>query len=147
MSQQRLCTINHIKRANKIHNIGFFDCADDCGFMAHNLFDSLRHQNHKMASSSTWQSKLVKLRRIYLSVIICSITTFFYHLFLAAYQIVGFQENEDSLCKAMVIMDNIAYISCFLAIDLFLWFRQRTLYTAYLSVTRFTKPLNFSALS
>ena len=43
----------------------------------------------------------------------------------------------------MVIMDNIAYISCFLCIDLFLWFRQRTLYTAFLPVTRFTKPLNF----
>ena len=79
--------------------------------------------------------------RIYLSVIICSITTFFYHLFLAAYQIVGFQENEDSLCKATISMANIAYISCFLAIDLFLWFRQRTLYTAFLPVARFTKPL------
>ena len=81
--------------------------------------------------------------RIYLSVIICSITAFFYHLFLAAYLIVGFQENEDSLCKAMISMTNIAYISCFLCIDLFLWFRQRTLYTAFLPVTRFTKPLKF----
>ena len=81
--------------------------------------------------------------RIYLSVIICSITAFFYHLFLAAYQNVGFQENEDSLCKAMISMDNIAYISCFLSIIIFLWFRQRTLYTAFLPVTRFAKPLKF----
>ena len=81
--------------------------------------------------------------RIYLSVIICSITAFFYHLFYAAYLNVGFQENEDSLCKAMISMASIGYISCFLSIILFLWFRQRTLYTAFLPVTRFTKPLNF----
>ena len=81
--------------------------------------------------------------RIYLSVIICSVTTFLCHLFIAVYRNVEFYENEAQLCKVISDMVDITYSSCFLSVILFLWFRQRTLYTAFLPMARFTKPLKY----
>ena len=41
--------------------------------------------------------------RIYLSVIIGSITAFFYHLFNVVYRNIGFHQNEAQLCKVVVL--------------------------------------------
>ena len=81
--------------------------------------------------------------RIYFSVIICAATAFFYHVFIAVYRNVGFHQNEAQLCKAISDMVDITYSSSFLSVILFLWFRQRTLYTAFLPMARFTKPLKY----
>ena len=82
-------------------------------------------------------------KRIYLSVIICSITAFFFHLFMALYRNIGFHQNKAKLCT---VINNIVFITygfSFFSVILFLWFRQRALYTAFLPMTRFTKPLKF----
>ena len=82
--------------------------------------------------------------RIYLSVIICSVTTFLCHLFIAVYRNVGFNQNEAQLCKVISDMVDITYSSSFLSVILFLWFRQRTLYTAFWHAS--LNLLNISAL-
>ena len=81
--------------------------------------------------------------RIYLSVIICSVAAFFYHLFIAVYRNIGFHQNEAQLCKAMSDLIDIMYTSCLFSVIFFLWFRQRALYTAFLPMVRFTKLFNF----
>ena len=86
---------------------------------------------------------LLNSGRIYLSVVICSITAFSYHLFTAVYRNIGFHQNEAQFCKAVTDMVFITYFSSFLSVIFFLWFRQRALYRAFLPVARFTKLFNF----
>ena len=81
--------------------------------------------------------------RIYLSVIICSLATFFHHIFVAVYRNIGFHQTEDKLCNWVFDMVVITYCSCFLSVIFFLWFRQRTLYTTFIPAAHFTKPLKF----
>ena len=128
---------------NKICISEFLHCADDCGFMTHHFPNSLRNENQKMASSSTWQSKLIKLwTNLFVrnNLFRCS---FFYHLFTAVYRNIGFHQNEAQLCKAMSDLVDITYASCLFSVIFFLWFRQRALYTAFLPMARFTKLFNF----
>ena len=81
--------------------------------------------------------------RIYLIVIVCSISTFFYHLFIAVYSNIGFHQKEAQLCKTISDIVDITYSCSLFSVILFLWFRQRALYTAFLPVARFTKFFKF----
>ena len=81
--------------------------------------------------------------RIYLSVVVCSVTAFLYNLVVAIYRNVGFHKNEDKLCDTMADLNKIMYGICSFSVVLFLWLRQRTLYTAFLPTARFQKTLKF----
>ena len=78
---------------------------------------------------------------IYLSVIFCSVLAFVYHLVIALYLNLEYQEGDDELCDSM----SDAVISLFgfsaLSVYLFLWLRQRVLYTTILATVHFTKAL------
>ena len=110
------------------------------------LIISLIHYGIKTKKWRRLQSdnpNTLSTRWIYLSVIICSVATFFHHIFVAVYRNVGFHQSEDKLCSWIFDMVVITYCSCFLSVTFFLWFRQRTLYTSFISAAHFTKPLKF----
>ena len=79
--------------------------------------------------------------RIYLSVVFCSVASFVYHAVVAVYRNIGFHQNKDKLCDAMSDLNKITYAMCSFSVVLFLWLRQRTLYTAFLPTAHFTKTL------
>ena len=54
-----------------------------------------------------------------------------------------FQQNWDELCDSMSDTEETLYGVCILTVFCFLWFRQRTLYTAFLPMAQFTKALKF----
>ena len=110
------------------------------------LIISLIHYGIKTKKWRRLQSgnpNLLNSGRIYSSVVICSVTVFFSSLFIVVYRNIGYDQNNHSLCKALASLIIITYSSCFLSLIFFLWFRQRTLYTAFLPIEHFTKPLKF----
>ena len=110
------------------------------------LIISLIHygiKTKKWRGLQPWNPNLLNSGRIYLSVVICSVAAFVYHLFVAVYYNIEFRNNEDTLCKVIGCISIITYGFCFLSVILFLWFRQRMLYTAFLPLAHFTKSLKF----
>ena len=110
------------------------------------LIISLIHYGIKTKKWRRLQSgnpNLLNSGRIYSSIVICSVTVFFSSLFIVVYHNIGFHPNNHNLCNAVGGLIIITCSSCFLSLVFFLWFRQRTLYTAFLPIERFTKPLKF----
>ena len=93
-------------------------------------FRRLQHGNPDSLSSG----------RIYLSVVVCSIATFLFHLVVAMKDNIKLQTNE--FCDLMTDMIQIMWTMCAFSIVLFLWFRQRGLYTAFLPMAHISKSLN-----
>ena len=83
--------------------------------------------------------------RIYLSVIVCSVAAFFYHLAIAIYRNIEyqFQQNWDELCDSMLDTVQTLFGICVITVFCFLWLRQRMLYTTFLPTAQFTKALKF----
>ena len=78
---------------------------------------------------------------IYLSVIFCSVLAFFYLLVTAFYRNLEYQESDDEFCDSMSDASKSLFGFCALSVFLFLWLRQRVLYTTILPTAHFTKTL------
>ena len=84
---------------------------------------------------------LLSSGKIYLSVVFCFVSALVYHIIIAVYRNVGYRQNEDEFCNTMRKISVIMYTMCFFSVDLFLWLRQRMLYTAFLQTVHFSKAL------
>ena len=83
---------------------------------------------------------LLNSGRIYLSVVVCSVIAFIFHLVDAVdASIVSY--NDDELCNLISDLFRTLYGLCVLSVVFFLWFRQRALYTTFLPTVHFTKCL------
>ena len=84
--------------------------------------------------------------RIYLSVVICSVIAFLYHLVGAVDESVLFY-YDDEWCDSIGDLFRTLYGLCLLSVIFFLWFRQRVFYTSFLPTARFTKCLKVFSFS
>ena len=78
---------------------------------------------------------------IYLSIIFCSALSFIYHLFIAFYLNLEYQEGNDELCDSMSDVSKSLFFFCALSVYFFLWLRQRVFYTTVLPTAHFRKAL------
>ena len=78
---------------------------------------------------------------IYLSVIICSGLALLFHLVNALYHNIENQEDDDELCDSIADITKFLFAVCTFSVYVFLWLRQRVLYTTILPTARFTKAL------
>ena len=67
---------------------------------------------------------------VYTSVIVCGVSTLFYHIVAGVYLNTGFDESNFShkLCDTMADLCYIAYAVVLFSVALFLWLRQRAFY-------------------
>ena len=84
--------------------------------------------------------------RIYLSVVVCSVIAFLYHLVDAVDESVLFY-YDDEWCDSIGDLFKTLYSLCLLSVIFFLWFRQRVFYTSFLPTARFTKCLKVFSFS
>ena len=84
---------------------------------------------------------LLSSGKIYLSVVFCVVSALVYHIVVAVYRNVGFEEGEDEFCDTISDLNKIMYAMCSFSVVLFLWLRQRMLYTAFLQTVHFSKAL------
>ena len=84
---------------------------------------------------------LLSSGKIYLSVVFCYVSALVYHIVVAVYRNYGYQQGEDEFCNTMRDISVIMYTMCLFSVGLFLWLRQRMLYTAFLQTVHFSKAL------
>ena len=84
---------------------------------------------------------LLSSGKIYLSVVFCYVSALAYHIVVAVYRNYGYQQGEDEFCNTMKDISVIMYTMCSFSVVLFLWLRQRMLYTAFLQTVHFSKAL------
>ena len=84
---------------------------------------------------------LLSSGKIYLSVVFCFVLALVYHIVVAVYRNYGYQQGEDEFCNTMKDISLIMYTMCSFSVGLFLWLRQRILYTAFLQTVHFSKAL------
>ena len=84
---------------------------------------------------------LLSSGKIYLSVVFCYVSALVYHIIVAVYRNYGYQQGEEEFCDTMRDIGVIMYTMCFFSVILFLWLRQRMLYTAFLQTVHFSKAL------
>ena len=84
---------------------------------------------------------LLSSGKIYLSVVFCFVSALVYHIVVAVYRNVGYQQGEDDVCDTIWDLNLIMYTMCSFSVILFLWLRQRILYTAFLQTVHFSKAL------
>ena len=84
---------------------------------------------------------LLSSGKIYLSVVFCFVSALVYHIIVAVYRNVGYQQDEDEFCNRISDTNRIAYTMCSFSVVLFLWLRQKMLYTAFLQTVHFSKAL------
>ena len=84
---------------------------------------------------------LLSSGKIYLSVVFCYVSALVYHIVVAVYRYYGYQQGEDEFCNTMRDMSVIMYTMCSFSVGLFLWLRQRMLYTSFLQTVHFSKAL------
>ena len=84
---------------------------------------------------------LLSSGKIYLSVVFCFVSALVYHIVVAVYRYYGYQQGEDELCDTMRDISAIMYTMCSFSVILFLWLRQRMLYTAFLQTVHLSKAL------
>ena len=84
---------------------------------------------------------LLSSGKIYLSVVFCFVSALVYHIVVAVYRDVGFKQGKDEFCDTISDMNKIMYAMCFFSVVLFLWLRQRMLYTTFLQTVDFSKAL------
>ena len=84
---------------------------------------------------------LLSSGKIYLSVVFRFVSALVYHIVVAVYRDVGFKQGKDEFCDTLSDMNKIMYAMCFFSVVLFLWLRQRMLYTAFLQTVHFSKAL------
>ena len=86
---------------------------------------------------------LLSSGKIYLSVVFCYVSALVYHIVVAVYRNYGYgyQLGKDEFCNTIRDMSVIMYTMCSFSVGLFLWLRQRMLYTAFLQTVHFSKAL------
>ena len=108
------------------------------------LIISLTHFGIKTRKWRRLQSgnpDLLSSGKIYMAVIFCFVSALVYHIVVAVYRNVGYQQNEDELCNTIWDLNLITYTMCSFSVILFLWLRQRMLYTAFLQTVNLSKAL------
>ena len=84
---------------------------------------------------------LLSSGKIYLSVVFCFVSALVYHIIIAVYRNVGYRQDEDEFCDTIRDISVIMYTMCSVSVILFLWLRQRMLYTAFFQTVHFSKAL------
>ena len=84
--------------------------------------------------------------RIYLSVVVCSVIAFLNH-FIDAIDASILSYNDNEWCNFKGDLFKTLYGLSVLSVIFFLWFRQRALYTTFLTTAHFTKCLKVFSFS